>query len=345
MTPRQQLDSLIDLFAPKLRDAFLSAIADVVDNAILQRVIDAIKAGDAEEAFRALGFSDAAMRPLTAEIERAFETGGVAMGRTFPRYINTTDGRGVFRFNVRNSRAEAWLRDKSSSLITRLTDEARTNVRNTLVQGMTDGRNPRNVALDIVGRYDPNAGRRVGGVIGLTNQQEGWVRNARLRLETAHLTPENGQAYLNMKLRDARFDGTVLKAMRDGTPLPAEVVDRLMLRYKDSALQYRAETIARTEALQSLNAAEYEATKQAIDLGATRTSAVQREWDDVGDRRTRPTHRALNGQRVGIDEAFVSPSGARMMYPGDTSLGAPGDEVIMCRCRVRNVIDWAADID
>jgi hypothetical protein len=339
MTPRQKLEQLIDLFIPDLRSAFLAAIQDIVDNVILNSVIMAIQDGDVEAAFRAIGYSPAAMRPLTAAIERAFEMGGVMTGNTFPKYLNTYSGRAVFRFDVRNIRAEAWLRDKSSTLVGRIEDETRTNVRTALIVGMQDGRNPRNVALDIVGRIDKASGRRVGGIIGLTEQQDYWVRGTRTKLI------QLDKSYFNLELRDKRFDRTVAAAIRDGKPLTTDVVDKLVNRYKDNALKYRGDTIARTEAMQSLNASEWEATKQAVALGATKTDAVQREWDSAGDKRVRFSHSRLDGQRVGLDTPFTAPSGARMMHPGDTSLGASADEVVGCRCRVRTVIDWLTDLD
>lgn len=334
MTPKQQLDALVDLFAPKIRAAFLAAIQDITDTVIIKQVVDAIMAGDPERAFRVLGFSEAAMRPLTAEIERAFEQGGVLTGATFPKFLNTPSGRAVFRFDVRNSRAEAWLRDKSSTLVSAIGEDMRVNVRNVLTVGMEAGRNPNNVALDIVGRVDPKTGKRVGGIIGLNREQEYWVRGARSKLE------QLDRRYLNLQLRDKRFDSIVERAIREGKKLPAETIDRLVTRYKSNALRSRGEMIGRTEAMQALNRSEWEASKQAVDMGAVVKDAVQREWDSAGDKRVRWSHARLNGQRVGLDEPFVSPSGARMLHPGDTSLGAGGDEVIMCRCRVRSVIDW-----
>lgn len=335
---RQNLDALIRLFSGDIRSAFLAAIQDVVDNTIIAAVIEAIQAGDVEAAFAALGFSPAAMRPITAAIERAFERGGVFAGEGFPKYLNTSNGRGVFRFDVRNSRAEAWLRDHSSSLVTNLTEDARITVRNTLTDGMQRGVNPRNVALDIVGRIDPATGSRSGGVVGLTQGQEHWSRSARAKLETLDAS------YFNMKLRDKRFDKTVAKAIKDGKPLPRDVVEKLVMRYKDGALKYRGEMIGRTEALQSLNRSEYEAIKQAVDLGAAKPEAVKRVWDSAGDKRVRWSHNRMDNQAVGLDEPFVSPSGARMMHPGDVTLGAPAKEVVACRCRARTEIDWLAGV-
>ncbi|QWY83163.1 head morphogenesis protein [Rhizobium phage RHph_X2_24] len=336
LRPRQTLEYLIDLFEPRIAAAFREAIQGIVDNAIIGAMIDAIQNGDPEAAFRAVGFSPAAMEPLVAAIEEAFERGGVLTGERFPEYLNTPSGRAVFRFDVRNSRAEAWLRDHSSQLVTRITDEARDNVRSTLEQGMLDGRNPRSVALDIVGRIDPATQKRTGGVIGLTRQQEQWVSNTRRDLLNLDAN------YFTRALRDKRFDRIVQRAINEGKPLPRDTVEKLVTAYKNRALRYRGETIGRTEAMQSLNRSEWEAHRQAVDLGALRMQDVQREWDSAGDSRVRWSHKKMDGQRVGLDEPFVSPSGARMMFPGDTSLGAPADEVVMCRCRVRLKADFLA---
>ncbi|AHJ10702.1 putative head morphogenesis protein [Rhizobium phage vB_RglS_P106B] len=339
-TARQTLDYLIDLFEPRIRDAFLAAIQNVTDDAIIIDMITAIENGDPERAFQALGFSPAAMRPLTEAIEQAFEQGGILTGDNFPEYLNTPSGRTVFRFDVRNARSEAWLRDHSSQLITRLTDEARENVQSVLQRGMIDGRNPRSVALDIVGRIDPTTKQRTGGIVGLTRNQELWVANTRRDLVNLD------ERYFTRELRDKRFDRIVARAIADERRLPADTIDKIVTAYKNNALRYRGESIGRTEAIQSLNRSEWEAHMQAVDMGALRKGDVSRHWDSAGDSRVRWSHKRMdalyNEKGVGLDEPFVSPSGAIMMYPGDTSLGAPADEVIMCRCRVRLKADFLA---
>lgn len=333
-TPKQTLDYLIDLFTPEIRDIFLAAIEDVTDKAIIVDIIKAIEEGNPEKAFQAVGFTPAAMRPVTAVIERAFERGGVLTGETFPKYLNTPSGRTVFRFDTRNSRSEAWLRDHSSQLITRITDEARANVRTVLERGMLEGRNPRSVALDIVGRVDPASKKRIGGIIGLTENQENWVANARRRLSTLD------NKYFSMELRDKRFDRIVQRAIADNRPLPADTVDKIVVAYKNNALRYRGENIARTEAIQALNRSEWEAHRQAVDIGALRSQDIVRVWDSTGDNRVRWSHKKLDGQKVGLEEPFRSPSGTLMLFPGDTSMGAGANEVCMCRCRVRLKVDF-----
>lgn len=335
MTPRQELEALVDVFTPRLRDAFLAAIYDIVDNVILEDVIRAIRDGDIERAFQALGFNEAAMRPLVKQLEEAYETGGVLTGATYPKYLATASGRGVFRFDVRNSRAEAYLRDKSSGLVKDIETSIRTNLQETLRQGMVRGDNPRVTALNIVGRYDNSVGHRVGGVIGLAPNQVEWVDNFRSKL--VNLDP----SFKRYKLRDERFDSVVERAIAEGRQLSEADIDRMVTRYKDKALKWRGDNIARTESMQALNASEYEAAKQVVDMGAVPADNVKREWDATGDRKTRHSHALMDGQTVGLNEPFVSPvTNAKLMYPGDTSLDAPASEIAQCRCRQKVKISW-----
>lgn len=334
-TLKQVLLKLVDKFIPEIRDAFIASIRDVSDRASLSEITNAIRDGDLEKAFRRTGMSEAALRPLTTTIERAFETTGVTIMDTYPKTARNLDGRVVFRFDVRNSRAERWLREQSSSLVSTITDDARRAVQNTITDGVRAGTNPRNIALDIVGRIDTATGQRIGGVIGLAPNQERWAARTRVMLEK--LDPQ----YFKRALRDKRFDKTVAAAIKNGTPLSAETINKLMVRYRDNVLRYRGETIGRTEANQSLNRADYEATQQAIDSGAVKQSDVTKIWDATGDKRTREDHLLMDGQTVGFDAPFTFPDGTQAMFPGDISLDASAQEIINCRCRFRTRIDWA----
>lgn len=324
------LEALLKLLTAEMQSAFLAAIQGVVDQVVLQQIIDAVAAGDADRAFELLGFNPAALRPLTAAIERIYERSGNWTAEGYPRQ----PGYPVFRFNVRAPDAEKWVKDKSSELVTRLTDDVRTNIRSTLEDGVQRGVNPRNTALDIVGRINRQTGKREGGLVGLSVPQETWVRSFRTNLEQLN------EGYFEKALRDKRFDGTVRKAIDSGKPLPRDVIDKLVSRYRDNALKYRGEMIARTESIHAFNVAELESAKQVLATGAVRQKDIMREWDSAGDRRVRPAHKLMDGQRVGLDEPFRAPDGSLLMYPGDTTLGAPGKETINCRCRVKTTIDW-----
>lgn len=330
MTRRLTYEQIITVLSSDLQDGFVRSMQGMVDNVVLGELIAAIEAGDAQRAYEVLWFNAAALRPLTRAIELVYERSGEWTTDGYPRVPDLP----YFRFDVRNQRAEQWIKAKSGTLITAIGEDIRNNVRDTLLDGIERGVNPRQTALSIIGRVDQTTGERVGGVLGLTQQQEGWTRSLRTYLA------QGNERYFSMALRDKRFDATVRAAFDSGRPLPSEVVERLVTRYRSSALRYRGEMIGRTESLLAFNAAEYESTLQVLATGKVREKDIKREWDSAGDKRVRPAHKVMDGQQVGPNEAFVSPSGARLMHPGDSSLGAPGSLTIACRCRVKTVIDW-----
>jgi SPP1 gp7 family putative phage head morphogenesis protein len=89
----------------------------------------------------------------------------------------------------------------------------------------------------------------------------------------------------------------------------------------------RAAAIARTETHNAAMAA-IEASMKSKNI-----TIASKTWLAVGDRKTRPTHRAANGQSVPFNEPF-SVGGAQLMRPGDSSLGAGPEEIVNCRCSV-----------
>lgn len=341
--PKQTIENLIALTIPEVQKIFLEVMQDIADRAMLNEMVAAIEAGDVEALYRASGFSPAALTPIIDRIERAYlESAGVTADG-FPRRIKTPIGTVVFRFNGRNPRVEEDLRKNSSVLISRLTEEIRDNVRVSLERGMIEGQNPRSTALDIIGRVDPRTKQRVGGVIGLTPSQERWVANARRYLA------EGDEKYFALGLRDKRFDKTIMKHFENGKPVPMETMDKAILSYKNRALKYRAEAIARTETIQSMNRGEYMAHMQAVESGVLDRNNLTKYWDAVGDLKTRHTHFELEQRTkkkpLSIDEPFVSTSGSRMMFPGDSSLDADAAEIVNCRCRVVYKVNWLAGVD
>lgn len=244
------------------------------------------------------------------------------------------------RFDIRNPVAEAWLRNHSSSLVTSIVRDQLEAIRITVSSGVGMGRGPRQMALDLVGRVSAT-GRRAGGIVGLTSQQAGYVATARAQLLSG--VPEEMAGYFNRVARDRRFDGIVRRAIEAGRPVSAADVDRIAGRYADRLLRLRGEMIARTEALTAFNTGRDEAIRQHVAAGRISGRNVQKEWSASGDDRVRDTHAAMNGQTVPFDQPFTSPSGAQLMHPGDTSLGAGAAEIIQCRCSVRYRIDQIAE--
>lgn len=319
-------EDLIRGWEPRLQRAFLDGIYRLRDRAQVEQITRMLERGDFEAAIRAVHLDPASFRALDRGLAEAYEAGGNYTASLVPTTTRSDGLRLIVQFSVRNFRAEEWLRSYSSDLIRDIVDDQRVMVRQHLVAGMQAGANPRTTALDLVGRINRATGRREGGIIGLTSSQEGWVRN----YETELTDPARMKDALTRALRDKRFDPAVARAIRDGAPIPAATREAMIRAYRNRALRYRAEVIARTESMRSLHAGQDEAIQQAVESGAIQRDAVTYRWLATKDKRTRDTHRAMDGQKVAMGEMFESPSGARLEYPGDPR--APIAETANCRC-------------
>lgn len=337
---RNRIAELVEDWTPRIRSAFLAAIGDITSNAEVGRIEKMLERGDFDAAVRALGIEPLAYRPLEDAIRLAHDAGGAATINDLPRLYGADASRIVIRWDARNREAEDWLRDRSGALIANITQDQRAASAEALRRGMEEGRNPRNVALDLIGRVNPVSRRREGGVIGLSAVQETYVANARAELISGDAAALRN--YLTRARRDKRFDKTIQRAILTETAVPADAVSRILGRYADGLLNLRGETIARTEAMSSLHHAQREAIRQTIAAGAITQSQVEQVWQSAGDSRVRDTHSAMDGQRVKLDQPFQSPSGATLRYPGDER--APAEERINCRCSVFIDIDFLSGI-
>lgn len=72
--------------------------------------------------------------------------------------------------------------------------------------------------------------------------------------------------------------------------------------------------------------------EEAKEEFATQVGAVGKAWRTRHDARVRTSHGDLEGDFVGINEPFVTISGAKLQRPGDPL--APLHETINCRCRL-----------
>lgn len=333
---KDRLKELRKKYEKKTGAAFFDSLETIKSNVSVNAIVTAIENNDWDEVINILQIDRAAFRPVDRMMAEAFEDGGTTTASALSAGAART-GRGAqvsFRFDIRNRRAESWLAEQSSTMITRIVEDTRAGVRNLLESGMITGRNPRSVALDIVGRIDPGTGRRTGGIVGLSGPQEKYVSNARSELAGGDL-----KNYLTRRARDKRFDSYVNKAIKDGTPIPDNIQSKMLARYNDNLIRVRGEAIARTESIRSLNQGQFEAMQQGVESGTVQ--AVRKIWDSAGDDRVRDSHSELDGESVRIDEPFTSPStGAALMFPLDASMGAEGEDVINCRCRVRYDVDF-----
>jgi hypothetical protein len=212
------------------------------------------------------------------------------------------------------------MRDNQLRLVTNFTEQQRRATQSALIAGIQEGKNPREIA------------RIFRNSIGLTQQQEKWVRNYERALR------DLDNAALARELRDRRFDPTVRRAIERGEPLSKAQIDKMVGRYRQRALKLRSETIARTEGLRVVHEGTDEMYRQAIESGQLRADQLIREWNTAGDEVVRdfangsPTsHRTMHHQQRLVGEPFVSGAGNMTMHPGAFGIGF---EDINCRCLV-----------
>lgn len=309
---QKRLEELLAKQEKTIAAAFRRYIDTVKSRPVLRDILKALEAGDVNAALRIL---DTHIATLASSLNQVFISTATAEIEAARQLFSKVSPTVSISFDPGDLEASRIMRESRLSFIRDFTESQRRAVATAISDGLATGAGPRNVA------------RSFRDSIGLTDQQVQWVNRYRRNLE------ELDSWALDRKLRDRRYDRTVERAIRDGKPLRADQIDRMVERYRQRALAYRSEVIARTEALSTVSEAREEAMRQAfeeVDMPAGRQIKV---WGTAQDSRVRDTHRAMNGQKRTGEEPFQSPSGAVLRYPGDRR--APADEVIQCRCFIR----------
>lgn len=103
-------------------------------------------------------------------------------------------------------------------------------------------------------------------------------------------------------------------------------------RFKETAKQAWAKLKSRMRAIVNLET-EAVAEQHQIEWVKQKhaNSRIFKTWNSLMDGKERPTHHAAHGQEVPVTQPFEV-GDAKLMQPGDSSLGAPLSEVINCRC-------------
>jgi len=112
----------------------------------------------------------------------------------------------------------------------------------------------------------------------------------------------------------------------ESIPKLAQRVDTVLSTTGSERWQNRAVVVARTEAIGAMNAGRAEAFRVVAEESG---DDLEMFWLATSDSRTRPSHRAAEGQRVPVGGTF-SVGGFDLRFPGDPS--GPPQEVIQCRC-------------
>lgn len=320
-------------YGSKVSLAFADAIDGLRNDVILKRVTDAIARGDIEGALRALNIDDAVFSGVRQQLAAAFAESGTAV-LAVVKLDPPGETRGVLRWNVGNPEAEKALSEWLGAKITQITEDTREAARTALSEGFAKGQGPRQIALDVVGRVGPN-GRRVGGVLGLSAQQERWVSNMRQYLQDGDL-----ERVLRMSKRDRRFDRSILKLIREGKQPTAKQIETWTGRYADRLLKLRGDTISRTETAAAVEQGRFDAFRQGMAAKGYPEQYAIKEWrHGGGGMKPRVQHVAEDATEVnGLNTPFQMPDGTLIQYPHAPE--APAKHVINCTCSLLIRMDW-----
>lgn len=112
----------------------------------------------------------------------------------------------------------------------------------------------------------------------------------------------------------------VKKNIEEGADIVTDLTKQIeKVVNSNSFYMWQAERIARTETTTAMNT--------ATEVAAEATGIeYQKQWLSAGDGNERPSHQALNGEKIGKNDVFSN----GLRYPGDAR--GPASEVVNCRC-------------
>lgn len=200
----------------------------------------------------------------------------------------------------------------------RVNEELRAGLRETIATELQRGIGPRQVAVALKGPISP---------VGLTAYDVRIVQSFRAALEDGRYRDA-----LQRALRDRRSDRALTARLTNGKPLTKQQIDTMVAAYQRKLVAFRAETFARTAAIQAANDATQASWLEAVAQGQVPEDEVRRYWIVSDDERLCKTCEPiprLNPEGVGLRQPFVTPLGPRMgptMHPncvlGDTPITA-----------------------
>lgn len=274
-------------FEPSIQAALIDAWRRAQAGASFDTLVARLAAGDIDGALTALFDNPVAV------------AGDTAARNAYAAALQTMRARAAQHISVQivaphiDQALVALVRTWENSTYDVLRANVREGLREQIATEFARGIGPRDVARAIKTNF---------GRVGLTAYDETLVANYRRELETGKLSKA-----LRRALRDKRMDGVV----RRGAATP-EQINRMVAKYRDRLTRARAQTMARTSAIDAANAATTQSWKDAVDAGTVALSEVRRYWVVADDERLCPKCEpmpALNADGVGLFEPFQTMDG------------------------------------
>lgn len=309
MTPAERDAARIlrfaDRLAPSLRRAYLDAVA-ALSRANIAELTRRLAAGDIEGALATVFGSPEAIAASEA-LRSRYASGLIQLTAEAVRALPRV-GRIIVQAPVLSPQIVAGVKRWEDGAFARVSAEIRAGVRETMATEIAKGIGPRQVAAAV---------RETVAAGGLTEYDVRIVNSFRRALEEGRTADALGRT-----LRDRRFD----KALRRGELTPAEI-EKMTEAYRRKLVGWRAETFARTSAIQAANDATTAAWAAGVAQGAYAYSDVRRYWVIADDERmcdVCPEIPEKNPDGVALNDPFLTPDGPVMgptMHPN-------------CRCTV-----------
>jgi len=304
--PHTRLLALAESLEPRFAREFIKVVEAIKRSTNLDRLAELLERGDVRGAIEQANRAALRLGNTWGEV---YGVAGAQAAEQLERSLGV-----LVEFNRVHVRALSSITENSLRLVRALRNDQESVVRAILVDGTRRGLNPRAVA------------REFRDVIGLAPSQVRAVQNFRRALEELDSTA------LRRALRDRRFDSTIRRAIESGRSISPEQIDRMVGRYQERYIKYRAEVISRTETLRAVHEGTDELYRQAVGDGILAADELTRTWFPTPDGRTRGHHASMAGQERRLGEVFISGLGNALRYPADPR--APGEDSIQCRCSV-----------
>ena len=323
----RRIQSLLKNQTRSIQIAFNEAISrasTAIDRPTLIRLLEI---GDVEAAAQLFRMDRAVLYPLEKAVQDAIIASGLSVTPNLPSVIS-----GKFGFDGNHPRAVEIAQRQAANLVTYVDQDAVASARKVIADGIRTNRGLNAVARDLIGRKVGK--RRVGGIIGLTEQQTDRMLNLRSMLTDPNRIGEYFNGDLpRYKESDRRMDGRVRKAIRDGKSLSSKDANDIAEAYKVKASGARGRRVARAEAFTSQALGRREAYLQVA--ARDDVEAVTKTWIHGLSVEPRLDHQDLNGKTIGIDEMFSMGDGTLMFNPHDPQGGATHSLGCRCTCQYR----------
>lgn len=306
-------------------EAFIAYVAAMKSPAMLREIERLLQLNQISEA---VAIIDSHLRKFASVIPRNYTMVGNSTAAAVEPTFSRVAPRIAISFDPAHPRAAAQMERQTLGLISRISDDQRTSVRNALTEAFQEGAGPRQAA------------RAYRDAIGLTDSQRRAVKRYRALLEAGSVEAlDRGLADRRYAPRSDTLDAR-RRYVEDLTPAD---IDRMVDAYERKYVKYRSEVIARTETTRTVNEANEEAFAQAMEQAGIGDEYIERTWQFTRDRRTRDSHSNMQLRVVrGLNTPFITGLGNRAMAPADPNL--PAEDSIQCRCTVTHRILTADEV-